>query len=76
MDGGRVPALRKEASLSTGRDQGAELKFVVTNTLIVRDLKRSIDFYRDVLGVSLTSSLRRHAMQMSSAISSTFASPI
>jgi predicted enzyme related to lactoylglutathione lyase len=26
------------------------LQFVVTNTLIVRDIQRSIAFYRDVLG--------------------------
>ncbi|MGA7927339.1 MAG: hypothetical protein WCA20_15285 [Candidatus Sulfotelmatobacter sp.] len=30
-------------------DQAAELKFVVTNTLIVRDIQRSVAFYRDVL---------------------------
>ena len=29
--------------------QAAELKFVVTNTLIVRDIHRSVAFYRDVL---------------------------
>jgi catechol-2,3-dioxygenase len=53
MDGGRVPTLRKEAGMSTGSDQGAELKFVVTNTLIVRDIKRSVAFYRDVLGATV-----------------------
>jgi predicted enzyme related to lactoylglutathione lyase len=31
-------------------DSSAGLKFVVTNTLIVRDIQRSIAFYRDVLG--------------------------
>ncbi|HXN74408.1 MAG TPA: VOC family protein [Candidatus Acidoferrales bacterium] len=31
-------------------DQGAELKFVVTNTLIVANIQRSVAFYRDVLG--------------------------
>jgi len=31
-------------------DQKAELKFVVTNTLIVGDIQRSAAFYRDVLG--------------------------
>jgi lactoylglutathione lyase len=30
-----------------------ELKFVVTNTLIVRDIKRSTAFYRDVLGATV-----------------------
>jgi lactoylglutathione lyase len=34
-------------------DPGAELKFVVTNTLIVRDIKRSVAFYRDVLGATV-----------------------
>ena len=53
MDGGGVPVLRKEASISTGADQRAELKFVVTNTLIVLDIKRSVAFYRDVLGATV-----------------------
>jgi lactoylglutathione lyase len=39
--------------MSTGSDQGAELKFVVTNTLIVRDIQRSVAFYRDVLGATV-----------------------
>ena len=30
--------------------QSAELKFVATNTLIVQDIRRSVTFYRDVLG--------------------------
>ena len=30
-----------------------ELKFVVTNTLIVRDIQRSVAFYRDVLGATV-----------------------
>lgn len=34
-------------------DQGAELKFVVTNTLIVRDIHRAVAFYRDVLGATV-----------------------
>src|SRR5580658_4150441 len=34
-------------------DQSAELKFVVTNTLIVQDIKRSVAFYRDVLGATV-----------------------
>jgi predicted enzyme related to lactoylglutathione lyase len=34
-------------------DQAAELKFVVTNTLIVRDIQRSVAFYRDVLGAAV-----------------------
>jgi lactoylglutathione lyase len=34
-------------------DQSAELKFVVTNTLIVADIRRSVAFYRDVLGATV-----------------------
>src|SRR6516165_4509690 len=34
-------------------DQNAGIKFVVTNTLIVRDVKRSVAFYRDVLGATV-----------------------
>jgi len=33
--------------------QGADLQFVVTNTIIVRDIKRSVAFYRDVLGATV-----------------------
>jgi lactoylglutathione lyase len=39
--------------MPSGPDQRAELKFVVTNTLIVRDIKRSVAFYRDVLGAAV-----------------------
>jgi catechol 2,3-dioxygenase-like lactoylglutathione lyase family enzyme len=39
--------------MSTGPDQSAELKFVVTNTLIVGDIQRSVAFYRDVLGATV-----------------------
>ena len=39
--------------MSTRPDQAEELKFVVTNTLIVRDIKRSVAFYRDVLGATV-----------------------
>jgi lactoylglutathione lyase len=34
-------------------DQSAELKLVATNTLIVRDIQRSVAFYRDVLGATV-----------------------
>ena len=34
-------------------DQGAELKFVVTNTLIVANIQRSVAFYRDVLDATV-----------------------
>jgi catechol 2,3-dioxygenase-like lactoylglutathione lyase family enzyme len=33
--------------------QGTDLKFVVTNTIIARDIKRSVAFYRDVLGATV-----------------------
>ena len=53
MDGGWLPAIGKKARMSTGPDQTGELEFVVTNTLIVRDIKRSVAFYRDVLGATV-----------------------
>ena len=34
-------------------DPSSGLKFVVTNTLIVRDIRRSVAFYRDVLGAAV-----------------------
>ena len=34
-------------------NEPVELRFVVTNTLIVGDIKRSVEFYRDVLGATL-----------------------
>ena len=34
-------------------NQPTDLKFVVTNTLIVADIKRSVAFYRDVLGATV-----------------------
>jgi lactoylglutathione lyase len=34
-------------------DQSTELKFVVTNTLIVADIQRSVAFYRGVLGATV-----------------------
>jgi lactoylglutathione lyase len=34
-------------------DQSAELKFVVTNTLIVGDIQHSVAFYRNVLGATV-----------------------
>src|SRR5580704_18040676 len=52
MDGGRVSTPREEPGMSTKPDQGA-LKFVVTNTLIVDDIKRSVAFYRNVLGATV-----------------------
>jgi lactoylglutathione lyase len=44
----------EEGGMSLSRpDQRAELKFVVTNTLIVGDIQRSVAFYRDVLGATV-----------------------
>ncbi|MGA7919486.1 MAG: VOC family protein [Candidatus Acidiferrales bacterium] len=34
-------------------DQSTELKFVITNILIVGDIQRSVAFYRDVLGATV-----------------------
>src|SRR5499425_1856510 len=34
-------------------DQSPELKFVVTTTLIVKDIQRSVAFYREVLGATV-----------------------
>jgi len=34
-------------------DPNARLEFVVTNTLIARDIRRSVAFYRDVLGATV-----------------------
>jgi len=45
--------LEKEVTMISQSDPSAELKFVVTNTLIVRDVQRSVAFYRDVLGATV-----------------------
>jgi catechol 2,3-dioxygenase-like lactoylglutathione lyase family enzyme len=34
-------------------DPNVELKFAVTNTIIVQDIRRSVAFYRDVLGATM-----------------------
>ena len=39
--------------MTTRPDQSTELRFVVTNTLIVADIRRSVGFYRDVLGATV-----------------------
>jgi catechol 2,3-dioxygenase-like lactoylglutathione lyase family enzyme len=39
--------------MSSQTEQTAELELVVTNTLIVRDMQRSVAFYRDVLGAKV-----------------------
>ena len=50
---GRVPPLEEQMVTMCRPDQSAELKFVVTNTLIVRDIHRSVAFYRDALGAEV-----------------------
>jgi Glyoxalase/Bleomycin resistance protein/Dioxygenase superfamily len=50
--GAGLPA-QKEAIMIFQSDQEAGHKFVVTNTLIVRDVQRSVAFYRDVLGATV-----------------------
>ena len=39
--------------MSNPESQSADLRFVVTNTIIVRDIQRSVAFYRDVLGATV-----------------------
>ena len=39
--------------MSIGTEQTVGLNYVVTNTLIVRDIPRSVAFYRDVLGATV-----------------------
>ena len=39
--------------MPSGPDQSAELRFVVTNTLIVGDIQCSVAFYRYVLGATV-----------------------
>jgi catechol-2,3-dioxygenase len=43
---------RRKAVMMSRSNQSSELEFVVTNTLIVRDIQRSVAFYRDVLGAT------------------------
>ena len=49
----RAPPLEEQVVIMSGPDQSAELKLVVTNTLIVADIQRSVVFYRDVLGATV-----------------------
>jgi len=39
--------------MPTELEQNSDLRFVVTNTLIVNDVQRSAAFYRDVLGATV-----------------------
>ena len=50
VEGGPTP---EQAVIMSKPNQSAELKFVVTNTLIVGDIQRSVAFYRDVLGATV-----------------------
>ena len=43
----------------SGSNQPTDLKFVVTNTLIVRDIQRSVAFYRHVLGATVLREVSR-----------------
>ena len=43
----------REDDMAIRPDRSGELKFVVTNTLIVKDIARSVAFYRDVLGAKV-----------------------
>jgi lactoylglutathione lyase len=47
---GRAAPLEEQVVMMSRPNQSAELKFVVTNTLIVQDIQRSVAFYRDILG--------------------------
>jgi predicted enzyme related to lactoylglutathione lyase len=47
--------------MSSQTERTAELKVVVTNTLIVRDIQPSVAFYRDVLGASVLRNASRHS---------------
>ena len=48
----RASPLEEQVVMMSRSDQSAELKLVVTNTLIVTDIQRSVAFYRDVLGAT------------------------
>lgn len=45
--------MRASGFMATESNQTTELKFVVTNTLIVRDIESSVAFYRDILGATV-----------------------
>ena len=49
----RASPLEEKVVMMSRSDQSAELKLVVTNTLIVRDIQSSVAFYRDVLGATV-----------------------
>jgi lactoylglutathione lyase len=49
----RACPLEEQGVMMSQSDQNPELKLVVTNTLIVRDIQSSVAFYRDVLGATV-----------------------
>ena len=49
----RAFPLEEQVVIVSRPDQSAELKLVVTNTLIVADIQRSVAFYRDVLDATV-----------------------
>jgi lactoylglutathione lyase len=49
----RALPLEEQVVIVFRPDESAELKLVVTNTLIVADIQRSVAFYRDVLGATV-----------------------
>ena len=49
----RASPLEEKVVMMSRSNQSAELKLVVTNTLIVRDIQCSVAFYRDVLGATV-----------------------
>ena len=51
----RVLRLEEQVVTMSRPEQSAELKFVVTNTLIVADIQRSVAFYRDVTAAAIRS---------------------
>jgi hypothetical protein len=46
----RPHSIEEEAIMMSQTDPSTELKFVVTNTLIARDIQRSVAFYRAFSG--------------------------
>jgi lactoylglutathione lyase len=49
----RASPLEEQVVMMSRSDRSAELRLVVTNTLIVADIQRSVAFYHDVLGAKV-----------------------
>jgi hypothetical protein len=62
VDGGRVPALRGQPL--DWLDYSAELKFVVANTFIVRDIKRIDRFLSVRAWAAVTASIGLYAARL------------